>query len=149
MCLSKRFPFALRTSCDVFGKAFPIYYRTSCSALLSSIPLPRWSLGHHRWFCNQFPPFSPVLHCPLGVGLGELQACPFPDVVFPPLPLSALSSFLFHCVLQDGFRKTWWTGDMTISLQFTSLYDCQEVSVWSDCLLDLGTDFLAGNTVFV
>jgi len=37
-----------------------------------------------------FPPFSPFLHCPLG--LGELQACPFPDVVFPSLPLSAFSS---------------------------------------------------------
>ena len=38
------------------------------------------------------PVFSivPVLHCPLG--LGELHACPFPDVVFPPLPVSALSS---------------------------------------------------------
>ena len=34
--------------------------------------------------------FFPVFHCPLG--LAELQACPFPDVVFPPLPLSALSS---------------------------------------------------------
>ena len=33
---------------------------------------------------------SPVLHCPLG--LGKLQPCLFPDVVFPPLPLSALSS---------------------------------------------------------
>ena len=48
-----------------------------------------------RWgttddFRNQFRPFFPLLHCPLG--LGELQACPFPDVVFPPLPLSALSS---------------------------------------------------------
>ena len=44
---------------------------------------------------DQFPPFSPVLHCPLG--LGELQACPFPDVVFPPLLLllSALSSSPF------------------------------------------------------
>ena len=41
-------------------------------------------------FRNQFPPFFSVLHHPLG--LGELQACPFPDVVFPPLPLSALSS---------------------------------------------------------
>ena len=30
--------------------------------------------------------FFSVLHCPLG--LGELQACPVPDVVFPPLPLS-------------------------------------------------------------
>ena len=25
----------------------------------------------------------------------------------------------------------------------------REVFVWSDCLLDLGTDFLVGNTVFV
>ena len=22
-------------------------------------------MGHHRWYCNQFSPFSPVLHCPL------------------------------------------------------------------------------------
>ena len=28
-------------------------------------------------------------------------------------------------------------------------YDGQEVFVWSDCLLNLGTDFLVGNTVFV
>ena len=34
---------------------------------------------------------------------------------------------------------------MTIPLQFTSLYDGQEVFVMSDCLLDLGTDFLVGN----
>ena len=52
------------------------------------------------------PGFSifPVLHCPLG--LAELQACPFPDVVFPPLPLSALSSSPFNCALQDGFGQT-------------------------------------------
>ena len=42
-------------------------------------------------FTNQFPPFFPVLHCPLG--LGELRAYPFPDV-FPSLPLSALTSGL-------------------------------------------------------
>ena len=34
---------------------------------------------------------------------------------------------------------------MIIALQFLSLYDGQEVFVWSDCLLDLGTDFLVGN----
>ena len=80
----------------------------------------------------------PVLHCPLGPA--ELQACPFPDVVFPPLPLSALPSSPFHCALQDGFGQTWWTGDLTIPLHFASLYDRQEVFVWSNCLLDLGTE---------
>ena len=45
-----------------------------------------------RWgttddFTTSFLHFFPVPHCPLG--LGELQARPFPDVVFPPLPLSA------------------------------------------------------------
>ena len=33
---------------------------------------------------------------------------------------------------------------MTIPLQFASLYDGQEIFVWSDCLLDLGTDFFVG-----
>ena len=40
-------------------------------------------------------------------------------------------------------------GDMSTPLQFPSLNDGQEVFVWSDCLLDLGTDFLVGNMVFV
>ena len=37
----------------------------------------------HDDFATSFLHFFPVLHCPLG--LGELQACPFPDVVFPPV----------------------------------------------------------------
>ena len=41
------------------------------------------------------------------------------------------------------------TGDMFIPFQFESLYGNQEVFVWSECLLDLGTDFLVGNLVFV
>ena len=40
-------------------------------------------------------------------------------------------------------------GDMTIPLQFASLYNDREDFVWSDCLLDLGKDFLAGSMVFV
>ena len=54
-----------------------------------------------RWgttddFTISFVQFS-VLQCPLG--LGELQACPFPDVVFPPFLLSASSSppFIVPC----------------------------------------------------
>ena len=67
-------------------------------------PLTARVVGAPQIICNQFPPFSPVLYCPLG--LGKLQACPFPDVVFRLLPLSALSSFPFHCALQDGFGQT-------------------------------------------
>ena len=39
-------------------------------------------------------------------------------------------------------------GDMSIPLQSTFYYDDQ-VSVWSNCLLDLDTNFLVGNMVFV
>ena len=38
---------------------------------------------------------------------------------------------------------------MSITLQLASIFDGWEVFVWSVCLLDLGTDFLAGNMVFV
>ena len=38
---------------------------------------------------------------------------------------------------------------MTIPLQLAFLYDGQKVFVWSNCLLDLGKDFLVGNMVFV
>ena len=107
----------------------------------------RWGTTD-RWFRNQFSPVFPVLHCPLG--LAELQApVHFLMFVFPPLPLSALSSSPFHCALQDGFGQTWWTGNMTIPLQFASFYDRQEIFMWSYCLLNLGTDFLVGNMVFV
>ena len=61
----------------------------------------RWGTTDN--FATSFLYFFSVLHCPLG--LAELQAYPFPDVVFPPFPLSALSSSPFHCALQDGFGQ--------------------------------------------
>ena len=36
---------------------------------------------------------------------------------------------------------------MSIPLKSASLYDGQEVFAWSNCLLDLGMDFLVGNMV--
>ena len=61
------------------------------------------------------------------------------------LPTSSFVSFVFfppvHCVLEDCFGQTWWTGDMTILLQFASFYNGQEVFVWSICQLDLGNEF--------
>ena len=116
---------------------------------------------HHHRFLNRegrwgttddfatsfFPSIFPCSRLPSGT-------CRTPGlfihyVVFPPLSLPALFSSPFHCALQDGFGQTWWTGDMTIPLRFASLYDSQEVFVWTNCLLDLGTDCLVGNMVFV
>ena len=106
-------------------------------------PLTARVVGAPQMISQLVSSFFSVLHCPLR--LGELQACPFPDVVFPLHLPSALSCSPCHCALQNGFGQTWWTGDMSIPLQFASLYDGQEVFVWSDCLLNLGTDFLVGN----
>ena len=72
------------------------------------------------------------------------------------LPLCCLSTsssvylvfFPLSLCLTNWFWPDRWTGDMSIPLQFASLYDDQ-VFLWSDCLLDLGTDFLIGNMIFV
>ena len=104
------------------------------------------SLGHHRWLQDQFPQVFSVLHYPLG--LDELQACPFPDVL-PPLLLSALISSPIHCALQCGFSQTWLMGNMSIPLQFAFLYDGRAFFGWSDCLLDLGMHFVVGNCLCI
>ena len=117
----KQWVFTTRRKCsDINHLTYPL---TASSSILLCSPLPSGTLAKSR-----------RVH--------------FPDVVFPPLFLSVLSSSPFHCALQDGFGQTWWTGDMSIPLQLASLYDGQ-VFVWSDCLLDFGTVFLLGNMVFV
>ena len=82
---------------------FPRSTSSSSSSLLSSSIFFTARVVGAQQIISQpvFSPFSPVLHCPLGPA--ELQACSFADVVFPPLPLYALSSSPFHCALQDGF----------------------------------------------
>ena len=86
-----------------------------------------------RWFRNQLPPFSPVLHCPLG--LAELQACPFPNVVFPPLLLSALSSSLFSVpcktVLARPVEQQTWPYHCSLHL-FTTVRrsSCGPTAYW-------------------
>ena len=93
---------------------------SSSNVIITVVVLP---INHSKWFMmtmiiiiypltartigapRMISPPVPVRHCPLG--LGELQACSFHDVVFPPLPLSALSSSCFHCALQDSFGQTW------------------------------------------
>ena len=73
----------------------------------------------HWGTTDDFPTsFSIFPHSPLPSGIWQTPGLSIPDVVFPPLPLSALSSSPFHCALQDGFGQTRWTGDMTIPLQF-------------------------------
>ena len=62
-----------------------------------------------------------------------------------PVHSLMLSSHLFLCLPSSPFQK----GNMTIPLQFASLYDRQEIFMWSNCLLDPGTDFLVGNMVLV
>ena len=39
--------------------------------------------------------------------------------------------------------------DMSIPLQSAFLYDGQKVFTWFDSMLDLGTDLLTGNMIFV
>ena len=95
-------------------------------------------------------PVSSIFPCsPLPSGTWRTPGLSIPWCCLPTSSSVCLIFFPFHCALQDGFPQTWWTGDMSILLQFASLYDGQEIFVWSNCLRDLGTDFLVGNIIFV
>ena len=65
---------------------------------------------------SQFPPFSVFSTALWDLAL---QACPFPDVVLSPLPLSALSSSPFHCTLQDGVGRHIHTTAVCASLRWS------------------------------
>ena len=53
--------------------------------------------------------------------------------------------FPLSLCLARWFWPNWWTEDVSIPLQFASHYNSQEVFMQSNCLLNLGTDFLIGN----
>ena len=95
---------------------------------------PRGSLGHHRWFNNQFPPLFSVSHCPLG--LGELQACLFRDVVLPPLLLSALQSSTLSLCLARWFWPDLMNGRhvnitaICFSLRWSGVLSCGPIACW-------------------
>ena len=103
--------------------------------------------------------FFSVLHRPLG--LGEPQACPvirFPSVVFLPLLLSVLSSppplspFTVPSKMVLARLDERETCPYHFILRFKkkkNFYDGHEFFGWSDCLFDLGTDFLDGNKIFL
>ena len=63
-------------------------------------PLTARVVGAPDDFATSFLHFSPF-----STALWDLPNSR-PDVVFPPLSLSALSSSPFHCALQDGFGQT-------------------------------------------
>ena len=75
-----------------------------------------------------------VLHCPMGHG--ELQACRFPDVVFPPLFLSAFVFFLFSLCLARWFWPDLMNGrhvhttSVCISLRKVRGSSCGPLACW-------------------
>ena len=106
----------LRNSCMNAPQKFENRESMSCrrshsspSPVYLSHTIHRGCLRHHRWLHNQFPPFFSVLHYPLGHG--ELQACPFFDVVFPlllALPRFKCPVFMNHATLWSYISVSEW-----------------------------------------
>ena len=114
-------------------------------SLISHLSLNRKGrLGTTDDFTTSFLHFS----------LFSTAPCRTPGLSIPWCCLPTSSSvclvfFPLSLCLARWFWPDLMNGDMSISLQFASLHDRQEVLVWSDCLLDLGMNFLVGNMVFV
>ena len=77
-------------------------------------------------------PVSSIFPCsPLPSGTWRTQACPFPDVVFLPLLLSALSSSPFHFTVPcNTVLARPHEQEMSIRLHFVSLYDGSLNACW-------------------
>ena len=135
------------------------------------ILLPKGNkLGHYQWLkcwmvafmnkctgikqVNAWQPFIFNFTFPLTagvVGAPQMNSQPVSsNFLCSPLPsgtwqIPGLS--IPWCNLFPSFDQTWWMGGMSKPLQLGSLF-YGNVFVWSDCLLDLGIDFLNSNVVF-
>ena len=92
-------------------------------------------------------------------GQMSYQFCVTPDICpirtpmdvhpcFLSLFWSALSSFPFHCSLQDDFGQTWWSGDVTVPLKKSrqkKRYDSHRKSVGSRQMNEKGESKVESN----
>ena len=104
------------TTDDFTTSFFHLFLLLFCTALwdlVNSRPVHSLVMSSHLFFCRPQATSQPipsifssssVLHCPLR--LGELQASAFPDVVLPPLLLSALSSSPFQGRMKRLFSSS-------------------------------------------
>ena len=100
-------------------------------------------VGAQQMISNEFPPFFSLLHCPLG---RELQACPFPDVVFPPLLLSALSSspFTVPCKMVLARPDERKACPYHCSLRLFTMVrrpSCRPIACWTLAMIGLWSDY--------
>ena len=90
------------------------------------------------------PVSSIFLHSPLPSSTWQTSGLSIPQCCLH----TSRSVFLVFFPLSQYLARRFWPDLMNgrhDPLQVASIYDCQKVFVWSDCLLDLGTDFLVGN----
>ena len=122
-------------------------YKTHCFISHLIYPLTAMVTGTPQMISQ---PVSTIFPCsPLPSGTSRIPSQSIPRCWLPTSSSVCLVFFLLSLCLARRFWPDLMNGKHNHTLQFASLYDRQEVFVWSNCLLDLGTDFLVGNMVFV
>ena len=94
------------------------------------------------------PVFSIFPCSPLPSGTCRTPGLSIPSCCLPTSSFVCLVFFHLSQCLARWFWPDLMNGRHDHTTAFASLYDRQEIVMWSNCLLDLGTDFLVGNMVF-
>ena len=95
-------------------------------------------------------PVSSIFPCsPLASGTWRIPGLSIPWSCLPTISSVCLLFFPLSLCLARWFWSDLMNGRHGHTTEFASLYHGQEVFVWSDCLLDLGTNFHVGNVGFV